>query len=201
MPAISGSVFPLYPMKNGISKSIKGMPQKDFTSDAENSFAMDRSQYVNTLGYKTNTSIPVQNHKKWLGNRDASQVTTNRRIAEVGVGTLNANNVPFAFNSTRDVNTVNDAIRRTRCGGAVAPKKKNACKISPIPLHFPPAKLVRTKHCEIPRLAYLRTNASTNPTTSCKKLCTQGNTLAKIHNKEAMKYKTLKPNNYTVLHP
>jgi hypothetical protein len=58
MPAISGSVFPLYPMKNGISNSIKGMPQKDFTSDAENSFAMVRSQYVNTLGYKTNTSIP-----------------------------------------------------------------------------------------------------------------------------------------------
>jgi hypothetical protein len=201
MPAITGSVFPLYPMKNGFLTFTKAMPQKDSTSDGDSSFVMDRSQYVNTLGYKTNTSIPIQNHKKWLGNRDASQFTTNRRISETGVGTLNANNVPFSFTTTRDVNTVDDAIRRTRCGGAVAPLKKNACRISPVPLHFPSAKLVRTKHCEIPRLAYLRTSANTNPSTSSKQLCTQGNTLAKIHNKEAMKYKNIKPNNYTVLRP
>ena len=138
MPAIPGAVFPLYPMKNGILNCRYAMPQKDSTTDAENSFAMGRHQYVNTLGYKTNTTIAVQNHKKWMGNRDASQVTRNRRVSEIGVGSLNASLKPFAFTTSRDVNTVNDALRRTRGGGAVAPPKKNASKHCVIaPNRFP----------------------------------------------------------------
>jgi hypothetical protein len=149
MPAITGSVFPLFPINNGILIGRNAMPQKDLTSDAENSFAIGRHQYVNTLGYKTNTSIAVQNHKKWLGNRDASQVTTNRRVSEIGVGTLNANNKPFAFTTVRDVNTVNDALRRTRGSGAVAPAKKNASKHSVIaPNSFPKIKPAE-KHCRL----------------------------------------------------
>jgi hypothetical protein len=138
MPAITGSIFPLFPMNNGILHGRNAMPQKDLTSDAEHSFAMGRNQYVNTLGYQTNTSTAIQNHKKWLGNRDASQVTRNRRVSEIGVGSLNANQKPFAFTSTRDVNIVNDALRRTRGGGAIAPPKKNASKHSVIaPNSFP----------------------------------------------------------------
>jgi hypothetical protein len=149
MPAITGSVFPLFPIQNGILHGRNAMPQKDSTSDAQNSFAMGRNQYINTLGYQTNTSIAIQNHKKWMGNRDASQVTRNRRVNEIGVGSLNANNKAFAFTTTRDVNIVNDALRRTRGGGAVAPAKKNASKQSIIaPNSFPkiaPAK----KYCRL----------------------------------------------------
>jgi hypothetical protein len=149
MPAISGAVFPLFPMNNGILNGRKSMPQKDLTSDAENSFAMGRNQYVNTLGYQTNTSTAIQNHKKWMGNRDASQVTRNRRVSEIGVGSLNANNMSFAFTSIRDVNTVNDALRRTRGGGAVAPAKKNASKHSVIAPNSFPKLPPAEKYCRL----------------------------------------------------
>jgi len=69
------------------------------------------------------TSAP--NQKKWMGNRDASQVTVNRRTNSIGVGTLNYSNTPLSFTKPNDVNIVNHALRRVRSGGAVAPPSKN----------------------------------------------------------------------------
>jgi len=65
------------------------------------------------------------NQKKWMGNRDASQVTVNRRTNSVGTGTLNYANNMMSFTKPNDVNVVNHALRRVRGGGAVAPPSKN----------------------------------------------------------------------------
>jgi hypothetical protein len=101
----------------------KAMPLKNITSDNNSTFAMYRKTYVET--YSSQSMLAT---KKWYGNRDASQVTTNRRNEQVGVGSLNANSLPMSFNSNVEKNTVNDALRRVRGGGAVAPIKKNFSK-------------------------------------------------------------------------
>jgi hypothetical protein len=131
-------------INNGETDVIRGMPQKDSTSDGTNSFAMNRNLYTNTLPTNTPT-VQQQIKKKWFGNRDASQVTRNRRVNEIGVGSLNANNQTMGFMSHKDPNTVNDALRRVRAGGAVAPPKKNASQTNgPTPC-YPNGILCRTK--------------------------------------------------------
>lgn len=112
-------------------QNATAMPAKDSTSDGTSTFAMGRLNYV--------SSFTAQNtHKKWVGgNRDASQTTTNRRVAAIGLGSMTT--APNSFVSNSSKNTVNDALRRVRGGGAVAPPKKAASpSIHPTP-HFPPA--------------------------------------------------------------
>jgi hypothetical protein len=151
-------------INNGELKSIRAMPQKDITSDNDSTFEMSRSIYsrtfptnvINTPVVHTNfiwqarrniqqiTSIPTgnssnyMNGKKWYGNRDASQVTTNRRTSQVGVGSLNATNSPMGFTTNIDINTTRDALRRVRAGGSVAPAKKGANRNNaPVPTFSP----------------------------------------------------------------
>ena len=63
--------------------------------------------------------------KKWCGgNRDASQITRNRRVNETGLGTLNASGNPMAFTTRDNINVVREARHRVRSGGAIAPAKK-----------------------------------------------------------------------------
>jgi hypothetical protein len=112
-------------MNNGILDSVKAMPMKDITSDGGSSFAMSRIGYVRAL--PTNT---VLLEKKWYGNRDASQITTNRRISEIGLGSLNATASPMSYKTTVDTNTARQARNRARSGGATVPSKKT--KISHI---------------------------------------------------------------------
>ena len=129
------SMLPIVDINNGVLKAVRAMPQKDSTSDGTSTFEMSRRNYIETLPVMT---TPVA--KKWMGNRDASQVTTNRRVAEVGVGSLNAKQTQMSFTTYKDVNTTADALRRVRAGGAVAPAKKNANrKNAPVPT-FRPAK-------------------------------------------------------------
>ena len=61
--------------------------------------------------------------KKWTANRDASDITRNRRVNSIGNGSLNANGKPMAFNTSHDNNTERQAIVRARAGGASTPKK------------------------------------------------------------------------------
>ena len=116
--------FSLTDINNGALKSMKAMPQKDLTSDGSSTFEMGRRTYVKSFPDLTQ---PAQNNpqKKWLGNRDASQVTTNRRNLQMGTS-LNPNSNLMSFTTYKDVNTVDDALRRVRAGGAVAPPKKAA---------------------------------------------------------------------------
>lgn len=132
-------------INNGLLKGKNAMPQKDSTSDAQNSFSMDRQAYVNS--WTNNPSNTKQNlpnfgidrrsglptvfdgthsavQKKWGSNRDASEIVRKNRVLSVGLGTFNATGQAMSFESHANVNTVNSALRRVRGGGAVAPPKK-----------------------------------------------------------------------------
>jgi hypothetical protein len=123
-------------INNGEMNAIRAMPQKDITSDNESSFEMSRNIYTRT--FPTGGTSNYMNGKKWYGNRDASQVTTNRRTNQVGVGSLNASNGYMGFTTHSDINTTRDALRRVRAGGAVAPAKKGANRNNaPVPSFSP----------------------------------------------------------------
>ena len=98
------------------------MPQKDITSDGTSTFAGARHEYFQTVPATPNT-VSENSAKRWFGNRDASQVAANRRIREIGVGSMNASNGPMAFVSKNDRNSRIDALARVRGGGAVVPPK------------------------------------------------------------------------------
>ena len=110
-------------INNGILHSIKAMPFKDITSDGNSSFAMSRKDYTKTVQTKP-TSNTVLLHKKWFGNKDASQVTANRRMTEIGVGSLNVNNNNMSFKNVVDNNTQRQALTRVRNSGSAVPAKK-----------------------------------------------------------------------------
>ena len=108
-------------INNGALNSIKAMPQKDSTSDNTSSFSMGRQVFIDTYS-ATNAQL---SQKKWIGgNRDASQVTINYRNNQIGTGSVNANGALMGFTTYKDINVVDNALRRVRSGGAVAPPKK-----------------------------------------------------------------------------
>jgi hypothetical protein len=158
-------------INNNELNSIRAMPLKDSTSDSDSTFEISRNIYTRTLPTNvTNTpiihtnyiwqarrniqqitSVPTgvtsnyMNGKKWYGNRDASQVTTNRRTNQVAVGSLNASNSPIGFTTNTDINTTKDALRRVRAGGAVAPAKKGANRNNaPVPTFSPAIPNLKT---------------------------------------------------------
>ena len=117
-------------MNNGTLSSLKAMPQKDITSDGTSTFALGRKNYYET--YATAPSNTVLNQKKFIGgNRDASSVVARRRVAEIGVGTMNANSTPLSFTTVRDINVGNNALRRVRAGGAYVPKTAKSASLDP----------------------------------------------------------------------
>lgn len=131
-------------INNGTLKTTNAMPQKDSTSDNQNSFSMDRQSYNNTftknpaintikpayygMGGHRNPTIfdgtSSVNQKKWVSNRDASEIVRKNRVTSVGLGSLNSNGNAFSFESHSNANTINHALNRVRGGGAVAPVKK-----------------------------------------------------------------------------
>lgn len=116
-------MFAINNINNGTLSFQKAMPQKDSTSDGTSVFALSRQLYVETLPSSGSLNT-VNPSKKWVGgSRDSSQVTTNRRIASVGNGSLNAAQVPLSFTTTRDINTTYDAKTRVRAGGSTVPAK------------------------------------------------------------------------------
>ena len=125
-------------LNNGALKTINAMPQKDSTSDGNSSFEMGRRIYTKTHPLVTPLSTAVD--KKWIGgNRDSSQITTNRRNNTIGKGSINTNtNTLLSFTTYKDVNVVNDALRRCRSGGSIVPAKKIAKKTNaPTPSFHP----------------------------------------------------------------
>ena len=110
-------------INNGILSGSRAMPSKDITSDGNSSFSMSRRSYMRVMPL-TVQSNAVQQEKKWFGNRDASQVTANARVSQVGIGTSNAAQSAFSFKSSTETNSERQALNRMRGGGrAVAPMK------------------------------------------------------------------------------
>jgi hypothetical protein len=103
----------------------RGMPVKDLTSDGQSSFAINRREYMDTV-YADNKEkeIDVYKLKKFTGGcRDASDIIRRRRVAEIGVGSLNTNQQKVSFMETKDTNTKREALRRVRSGGYIVPNK------------------------------------------------------------------------------
>lgn len=114
-------------INNGILSTIKPSPMKDITSDGNNSFSMNRQQFIKTNNTLTATTPSVLLQKKWYGganNKDASSIIDSKRITEIGNGSLNASRKDFAFKTTSDINVSREALKRVRCGGCVVPAKK-----------------------------------------------------------------------------
>jgi len=108
-------------LNNGIASGQKAMPLKDSTSDGTASFSLDRHHYSDALNVQTVAEIQ---RKKWMGgNRDASQVVANRRVASMGVGSLNASGNSMNFVSNTNRSTIDQALARVRGGGYMVPPK------------------------------------------------------------------------------
>lgn len=113
--------FRKFAVNNGVASGQKAMPMKDSTSDGTASFSIDRHNYSDALNVQTVSEIQS---KKWIGgNRDASQVVANRRVASVGVGSLNASGNSMSFVSNANRSVVDQALTRVRGGGYVVPPK------------------------------------------------------------------------------
>jgi len=103
-------------MNNNRLSSEKAMPLKDSTSSGDSNFSSARHQYIE--------SSQVSAQKKWIGgNRDASDRIRNLRVNAIGVGSLNASKEPMSFTSSTSMNTVREAKKRVRNGGATVPAK------------------------------------------------------------------------------
>jgi hypothetical protein len=113
-------------INNGILSTLKSSPMKDITSDGNNSFSMNRQQFVKTNRTETASTPAIILQKKWYGsnNKDASTITDSRRISEIGNGSLNSSKKDFAFKTTSDINVSREALKRVRSGGCIVPAKK-----------------------------------------------------------------------------
>ena len=112
-------------INNGALSGAKPMPLKDSTSDNQAYFNMARHAYLETVP-ATPEPVGVKLEKKLFGSKDASSVVANRRNSAVGKGSLNASGGLFSFTAYNDISTADNARRRARAGGSVAPPKKNA---------------------------------------------------------------------------
>jgi len=132
-------------LNNAALTGQNAMPMKDITSNNDSSFASDRKEFAKTHILLPGNSLKPPNfgpsgtsrilptiydgthtpiQKKWIGgNRDASQIITNRRVNATATS-LNPTGQYMAFVTKNDPNTVRDARHRVRSGGAIAPAKK-----------------------------------------------------------------------------
>jgi hypothetical protein len=121
---MNGIVPIFYPYRT--TNVPRGMPVKDLTSDGQSSFAMNRREYMDTV-VAENKEKEIQTYKlkKFTGGcRDASDIIRKRRVAEIGVGSLNTDQKQMSFVETKDTNTKREALRRVRAGGSyVVPNK------------------------------------------------------------------------------
>ena len=98
-------------INNGILDTFKSMPLKDQTSDNDNSFSMNRTNFSKTTP-NTNFTHP---NKKWYGqnnSRDSSSVVERRKKNAIGVS-LNLNSDPHSFTNIGD-NTQMQSLQRVR---------------------------------------------------------------------------------------
>ncbi len=108
-------------MNNGILNGTRVMPAKDGVADNNSVFSMGRRSYMRIMPLVTETNF-IQQEKKWFGNKDASQVTANARISQIGIGSSGS---PLAFKSNIESNSQRQALNRVRGGGrSVLPMKK-----------------------------------------------------------------------------
>jgi len=127
-------------LNNGVLNAPKAMPQKDAVADGNNSFSMDRHNYVKYFpAYRNSLVTPAQltNQtlvKKWIGgNRDASSIIKTKRVNALGTS-LNADGKSFSLKGATNSNDVRDALTRLRGSGYAVPPKVTGRITVPLPV-------------------------------------------------------------------
>lgn len=130
-PGIVNSLSLKYINNNGYISNVKmAMPSKFYPSDNTTLFSNSRNVYINNVGkcFSNNyTLVSEYTKKKKTSNTFSSEVTYMRRVYAIGKSSIQsaATKQQLSFRS-QDTTSINDALRRCRAGGCVAPKKKNA---------------------------------------------------------------------------
>ncbi len=114
-------------INNGILSSRRAMPLKGISSDNAHNFAKGRMVFTRTYEDKPTTKKDILQDTKnkliGVANRDASQVSHNRRVNNIANGTLNAFQKKMAFTNGNEVNTVRTTLHKTRSSGSRVPAK------------------------------------------------------------------------------
>lgn len=122
-----------FPVKQSTNNgNIKGvpmaMPAQFYPSANSSLFAAGRQSYLREAWRET-TPANIDNYTKKLkwNNTSASDVIHRRRINAIGKSSIQsaATTAELSFRS-QDNTSRNEALRRCRSGGCVAPKKKGA---------------------------------------------------------------------------
>ena len=111
---------------NSILSSVHAMPLKDGPADSHNSFSLNRFKYIQSFHEPLNHNDQLK--VKYIGGiYDSSSVISKKKMNTVGNATLNKNASPMSFVNTNKQD-INSALRRTRSGGSVVPKKTSAIR-------------------------------------------------------------------------
>lgn len=122
---------------NATLTGVNPMPQQFYPSSNDSVFAMGRRTFVRTKGEpnigSTFNQIPPHKRTGLVGKpisfpQDSSQRIERLKNNAIGTGSMKvglATSAPLSFKSN-DTTSRNDALRRCRAGGCVAPKKKGA---------------------------------------------------------------------------
>ena len=118
--------FSMYPIRqdvnNRILSGVNAMPLKNDNADNESSLSNARRSYAKSINAE-NYTLPELHKKKYLGNRDASNVMETKKRNQIGYGSKNPTGEPLSFSSITNTNTIQNALTRVRAGGYVVPKK------------------------------------------------------------------------------
>jgi|TARA_B100001287_G_C22659826_1_gene519748 hypothetical protein len=139
-------------INNAIVNVTHGVPMKAGHADGSNDFSINRFKYVRTTNDREGVTNQFQTYekfsqdvenaktKRYFGNTNTDSVSRIAKIREkaIGGGSLNlpkisydaqgngvvtSVNLPMSFVDTKSINTIDQAVRRTRSGGASVPKK------------------------------------------------------------------------------
>lgn len=116
---------------NGYISNVRmAMPAQFYPSANTSLFSSARNAYINNVGKGPSnnpTSAAEYTKKKKWSNTSSSEVTYMRRVNAIGKSSIQspATIEKLSFRS-QDTTSRNDALRRCRSGGCVAPKKKGA---------------------------------------------------------------------------
>ena len=139
-------------INNAIINVTHGVPMKAGSADGSNDFSINRFKYVKSNYDKDDVTnqfkkyekyskdVQDQKTKRFYSNTNTDSVSRISTIKQkaIGAGSLNLPsitydalgdgivrrvNLPMSFIDTNNINIIDQAIRRTRSGGASVPKK------------------------------------------------------------------------------
>lgn len=139
-------------INNAIVDVTHAVPMKAGAADGTNDFSINRFKYIRTIHDRDGVTNQFQTYekfsqdvenaktKRYFLNTNTDSVSRISKIKEkaIGGGSLNLpnisfdaqgngvirrDNLPMSFIDTKNINTIDQAVRRTRSGGASVPKK------------------------------------------------------------------------------